>query len=131
MVSAHLPPAKIPPGAFHVYHLLGSLQAHEQQPLYLPASGITLAEAKHLGLLTYSMFAMLDLSDVFEDCKFRNSLLGRRLRTWSDLPDNPLVYGVWMQSPKQTTYYWLFMSLQSLLLIFQNWIKNLHYHRTR
>jgi hypothetical protein len=130
MVSAHLPPAKTPPGTFHVYRLLASLRAHEQQPLYLPAPGITLAEAKHLGLLTYSMFAMLDLSDVFEDRKFRNSLLGRRLRAWSDLPDNPLVHGVWMQSPKQTTYYW-FMSLQSLLLIFQNWIKNLRYHRTR
>jgi hypothetical protein len=130
MVSTHLPPSKTPPGTFHVYRLLSSLRAHEKQPLFLPRSGITLAEAKHVGLLAYSLFAMLDLSDVFEDRKFRNSLLGRRLRAWSDLPDNPLVHGIWTQSPKQTSYYW-FMSLQSLLLIFQTWIKNLRYHRTR
>ena len=129
MVSAHLPLDKTPPGTFHVYRLLVSLRAHEQQPLSLLLSGITLADVKHLGLLTYFMFAMLDLSDVFEDRKFRNSHLGRRLRAWSDLPDNPLVHGVWMQSPMQTSYYW-FMSLQSLLLIFQNWIRNLRYHCT-
>jgi hypothetical protein len=39
-------------------------------------------------------------------------------------------YGCNMQSPIQATSYW-FMSLQSLLTIFQNWIKTLRYHPTR
>jgi hypothetical protein len=84
-------------------------------------------DAKHIGVLTYYLFAMLDLTDQFEDVKFRRSLFGQRLKAWSDLPDNPLIHGIWQQFPRQTTYYW-FQSLQSLLFVFQNWIKNLRYH---
>jgi hypothetical protein len=87
-------------------------------------------DAKHLRVLTYHLFAMLDLTDNFEDTKFRRSLFGKRLKAWSDLPDTPLVHGVWQKSPKQVTYYW-FQSLQSLCLVFQTWIKNLRYHPTK
>jgi hypothetical protein len=84
-------------------------------------------DAKHIGVLTYYLFAMLDLTDTFEDTKFRSSLFGQQLKAWSDLPDNPLVHGIWQTSPKQITCFW-FQSLQSLCLVFQSWIKQLEYH---
>ena len=130
MVSAHLPPSSTPPKTFHVYRLLTSLRHYQGQSLLLPSNGLTLADAKHIGVLTYYLFAMLDLTDTFEDRKFRLSLFGKRLRMWSDLPDNPLVHGIWTQSPRQASYYW-FASLQSLMLIFQTWIKSLRYHHTK
>jgi hypothetical protein len=130
MVSPHLQPADTPAKTFHVYRLLSSLRNHTITTLLLPADGLTLMDAKHLGVLTYHLFAMLDLTDTFEDTKFRRSLFGKRLKAWSELPDTPLVTGVWQQSPKQVTYYW-FQSLQSLCLVFQTWIKNLRYHPTR
>jgi hypothetical protein len=130
MVSAHLPPSSTPPKTFHVYRLLTSLRHYQEQALLLPITGLTLANAKHIGVLMYYLFAMLDLTDNFEDRKFRLSLFGKRLRMWSDLPDNPLVHGIWTQSPCQASYYW-FASLQSLMLIFQTWIKSLRYHHTK
>ena len=130
MVSAHLPPSSTPPKTFHVYRLLTSLRQYQGQSLLLPANRLTLADAKHIGVLTYYLFAMLDLTDKFEDRKFRLSLFGKRLRMWSDLPDNPLVHGIWTQSPRQASYFW-FASLQSLMLIFQTWIKSLRYHHTK
>ena len=130
MVSAHLPPSSTPPKTFQVYRLLQSLRHHKGQTLLLPADGLTLADAKHIGIFTYYLFAMLDLTDNFEDRKFRSSLFGKRLRAWSDLPDNPLVHGIWTQAPRQASYFW-FASLQSLMAIFQTWIKSLRYHHTK
>jgi hypothetical protein len=130
MVSTHLLPSSTPPKTFHVYRLLTSLRHHSGTALRLPHSGLTLADAKHIGILTYYLFAMLDLTDNFEDIKFRNSLFGKRLRAWSDLPDNPIVHGIWNQSPRQASYFWL-ASLQSLMAIFQTWIKSLRYHHTQ
>jgi hypothetical protein len=130
MVSAHLPPSSTPPKTFHVYRLINSLRQHARQPLQLPTNGLSLADAKHIGVFAYSLFAMLDLTDEFDDRKFRTSLFGKRLRAWCDLPDTPLVHGIWTQSPQQASYYW-FMSFQSLLLIFQVWIKSLRYHTSK
>jgi hypothetical protein len=131
MVSPHLKPAQTPAKTFHVYRLVPSLRRHSSiNTLLLPEEGLSLMDAKHLGVLTYHLFAMIDLTDLFDDAKFRRSLFGQRLRAWSDLPDNPLIHGIWQTSPKQTTYFW-FQSLQSLCLIFQTWIKNLRYHPTQ
>jgi hypothetical protein len=130
MVSPHLQPMHTPAKTFLVYRLLPSLRNHTETALLLPSEGLTLMDAKHLGVLTYYLFAMLDLTDTFEDTKFRRSLFGQRLKAWSELPDTPLIHGVWQQSPKQVTYYW-FQSLQSLCLVFQIWIKNLRYHPTK
>jgi hypothetical protein len=33
-------------------------------------------------------------------------LFGKWVKAWSDLPDNPLIHGVWQTSPKQVTYFW-------------------------
>jgi hypothetical protein len=131
MVSPHLKPTQTPAKTFHVYRLIPSLRRHSSMAtLLLPEEGLSLMDAKHLGVLTYHLFAMIDLTDLFDDAKFRRSLFGQRLRAWSDLPDNPLIHGIWQTSPKQTTYFW-FQSLQSLCLIFQTWIKNLRYHPTQ
>jgi hypothetical protein len=110
--------------------LIASLRQYPKQPLLLPPNGISLAEAKHIGVLTYYLFAMIDLTDDFGDQKFRASLFGRRLRTWSDLPDNPIVHGLWHKSPLQASYYW-FMSLQTLLAVFHSWLTNLTYHSNK
>jgi hypothetical protein len=90
-------------------------------PILLPAAGLTLLEAKHLGILTYYIFAMIDLPDTLQDIQFRKSYLGSRLKAWSVLPDNPNVHTIWSQHPGQATYQW-FQSLQALLDIFQSWI---------
>jgi hypothetical protein len=85
-------------------------------------------DAKHVGVLTYHVFSMLDPTNSFEDTKFRRSIFGQGLRAWSDLPDNPMIHGIWQKSPRQTTYFW-FQLLQSLCLLFHTWIKNSRYHR--
>ena len=97
----------------------------------LPANGLTLLEAKHIGILTYYLFAMMDLTDgTFSDEKFSTSILGQRLKAWSLLPDSATIHGLWNQSPLQATYQW-FASLQSLLCTVQLWVKRLRYHPER
>jgi hypothetical protein len=131
MVSPHIQPTQTPARTFHVYRLISSLRHHSgMTTLLLPIDGLSLMDAKHVGVLTYHLFAMMDLTDNFEDTKFRRSIFGQRLRAWSDLPDNPMIHGIWQQSPRQTTYFW-FQSLQSLCLVFQTWIKNSRYHPTQ
>jgi hypothetical protein len=131
MVSPNLEPSQTPAKTFHVYRLISSLRNYSASTiLQLPDTGLSLMEAKQLGVLTYYLFAMIDLTDQFDDTKFRASLFGQRLRAWSDLPDNPSIHGIWQTAPTQTTYYW-FQSLQSLCFVFQTWIKNLRYHPTQ
>ncbi len=132
MVSDYMLPANVPPATFHVYRLIGCLQKFAKNPLLLPGAGLTLLEAKQIGILTYYLFAMMDLSDdgKFSDRKFVGSILGRRLKTWSQLPDSAMVHGLWNKAPLQATYQW-FSSLQTLLGIEQNWVKRLRYHPER
>jgi hypothetical protein len=130
MVSPHIVPASVPPHTFHVYKLLTSLPAHADSALSLPPQGLTLLEAKHLGIITYYLFAMIDLPDTLQDTHFRKSVLGARLKAWSVLPDNPNVHSIWNQYPGQATYQW-FQTLQHLLNIIQTWIKWLRFHKTR
>jgi hypothetical protein len=126
-VSSHVLPAAVPADNFHVYQLLTSLPAHSASTLSLPAHGLTLLEAKHLGILTYFLFAIIDLPDSLQDTHFRKSILGSRLKAWSVLPDNPNVHSIWSQYPAQATYQW-FQSLQHLLDMLQAWIKWLRFH---
>jgi hypothetical protein len=54
---------------FHVYLLIPSLCHHSgMTTLLLPTEGLSLMDAAHL-------FAMLDLTESFEDTKFRRSIL--------------------------------------------------------
>jgi hypothetical protein len=85
-------------------------------------------EATQVGLFTYHVFAMMDLSETsFSDSSFAGSILGQRLIAWSTLPSNTTIHHLWNQAPLQATYHW-FASLQMLLSIEQNWVKRLRYH---
>ena len=133
MVSDHMLPANVPLATFHVYCLISCLQTFAGHPLLLPAVGLSLLEAKQIGILTYSIFAMMDLMDdgQFSDIKFAASILGLRLKTWSTLPDSAIIRGLWNKAPLQATYQW-FASLQALLNIEQqHWVKSLRYHPER
>jgi hypothetical protein len=128
MVSDMMLPAAVPNATFHVYRMISSLQAHAGHPLLLPSTGLTLLEAKQVGILTYHLFAMMDLVDgTFSDEKFVGSILGNRLKIWSTLPDSAMIHGLWTRAPLQATYYWL-ASLQSLLQIVMSWVKRLKFH---
>jgi hypothetical protein len=129
MVSDQIQPASVPPATFHVYSLVSCLQKFAGHPLLLPAVGLSLLEAKQIGMLTYYLFAMMDLTDdgKFSDAKFAGSLLGQRLKAWSTLPDSATIHSLWNKAPLQTTYQW-FASLQSILSTVQKWIKRLRYH---
>jgi hypothetical protein len=65
MVSDHILPANVPPMTFHVYYLISCLHKFAGHPLLLPAAGLSLLEAKQIGMLTYYyLFAsMMDLTD--------------------------------------------------------------------
>jgi hypothetical protein len=101
MVSPHLQPTQIPAPTFLVYRLIPSLCHHSgMTTLLLPTEGLSLMDVKHMGVWTYYLFAMLNLMESFEDTKFRRSIFGQRLQAWSDLPDNPMIHGIWQKSPR-------------------------------
>ena len=128
MVTDHMLPENVPSSTFHVYKLISCIQKYAGHKLLIPTLGLSLLEAKQVGILTYYLFAMMDLTDgSFSDKKFESSILGNRLKVWSLLPDSPNIHGLWNKAPLQATYHW-FASLQSLLQIEQNWIKRLRYH---
>jgi hypothetical protein len=123
MVNDHILPSNVPNETFHVYRLIASLQPLTGHLLALPPMGLTQLQAKQIGILTYYLFAMMDLEDgTFSNCKFKSSILGQHLKAWSQLPDSAMIHGLWNQSPVQATYHW-FVSLQSLLHTMQSWIK--------
>jgi hypothetical protein len=47
-------------------------------PMLLPVNGLTILEAKHLGILTYYLFAMIHLPDTLQDVQFHKSALGSK-----------------------------------------------------
>ncbi len=131
MVNDHILPSNVPNETFHVYRMIACLQPLSGQPLSIPPTGLTQLQAKQIGILTYYLFAMMDLEDgTFSDRKFESSILGQRLKAWSHLPDGPMIHILWNQSPVQATYQW-FASLQALLQTMQSWIKRLRYHKDR
>jgi hypothetical protein len=109
--------------------MISCLQKYAGHQLLLPSNGLSLLEAKQVGTLLYYLFAMMDLTEgTFSNEKFAGSILGRRLKVWSMLPDSATVHGLWHRAPLQaSTYYW-FASLQSLLEIENKWIKTLRSH---
>jgi hypothetical protein len=129
MVSDYILPEHVPPATFHVYKLVSCLQKFAGHPLLLPSTGLSLLEAKQIGILVYYLFAMMDLSDdgMFNSAKFAGSILGQRLKAWSALPDSAMIHGLWNRAPLQVTFHW-FASLQSILSTAHRWIKQLRYH---
>ena len=78
MVNDHILPANIPPATFHVYSLITCLPTYAGHALSLPSNGLALLEAKYLGILTYYLFAMMDLTDgTFSNEQFVSSILGQ------------------------------------------------------
>jgi hypothetical protein len=78
MVSSHIPSASVLPHTFHIYWLFTRISAHSSAlALTLPAHGLTLLDAKHLGILTYYLFGMINLLDSLQvlqqyDLSFQN-----------------------------------------------------------
>jgi hypothetical protein len=107
MVSDLMLPGNVPTSTFHVYKKISCLQKYVGHPLLLPSIGLSLLEAKQVGILTYYLFAMMDLTNgTFSDEKFVGSILGNCLKVWSTLPDSANMHGLWTHSPLQVTYYW-------------------------
>jgi hypothetical protein len=102
MVSSHIIPSSVPAHTFHVYRLLTSLPVYSSSTLLLPPHGITaLLEAKHIDILTYYLFVMIELPNSLQDTKFWKLILGTCLKAWSILPDNPNVHSIWSQYPSE------------------------------
>jgi hypothetical protein len=79
MVNDHISPSNVPPETFHVYQLIASLQPFSGHPLTIPVMGLTQLQAEQIGILTYYLFAMMDLEDgSFSNIKFETSILGQR-----------------------------------------------------
>jgi hypothetical protein len=130
MVNAHLQPSQMLSQTFHIYNLISSLQqAHVGCNIILPLHGFSILMALKIGTLTYCLFAMMDITEDFQDTKSWCSILGSQLKQWSMLPDSPLVHHIWQEHPQNASYQWMLSLLQALLLITQAWwVKCLHYH---
>jgi hypothetical protein len=114
LVNDHIVSSHVPPTLFHMYRLVACLQRHSEHSLLLQPVVLTLLKAKQLGIFTYYLFAMMDLTHgAFSDETFAKSILGQRMKAWSSLPGSAAIDGLWNQSPLQATYQW-FASLQSL-----------------
>jgi hypothetical protein len=55
--------------------------AHLALPLSLPAHGLTLLKAKHLGILSYYLFVTIDLPDSLIDTKIWKVYIGYTLES--------------------------------------------------
>jgi hypothetical protein len=81
----------------------------------LPGNGISIIEAKHLGLFVFHLFRSLDMRDPQKAASFDASILATYLRDWLALTDHAMVYTLWQAAPSQITYWW-FHSLRAFLL---------------
>jgi hypothetical protein len=68
MMLVHLPTSSTPPKALHVYWLILSFQYYEHQPLLLPTNGVTLADAKHIGVYSYLLCSTLLMTLQIKSC---------------------------------------------------------------
>jgi hypothetical protein len=97
------------PYMFHAYDLL-ALEGLAQQNRWLPANGITLSQALHLGRITYYLFSLLMVEPAplgLSTEMFQSTHLGTRLWDWSLIPTQPDLSEAWPLSPKICAYYWL------------------------
>jgi hypothetical protein len=53
MVDDHMSPSHVPANTFHVYQLIGCLQSHKGASVLIPSTGLSLLEAKQIGILVF------------------------------------------------------------------------------
>jgi hypothetical protein len=93
----------------------------------LPAKGIWLLQAKHLGYMVPLRFRMMDMKPDFLTSSFDSSVLGQRLLQWSTLPDSPTIHHLWVENPRLLTFLW-FSTLREALFIMHSWVKAQRFH---
>jgi hypothetical protein len=73
----------------------------------LPQNGISILDAKNLGLFVFHWFRAIDMRSPQGAASFNTSLLAGHLRDWSELPNHPMHHSIWQQAPRALTYWWL------------------------
>jgi hypothetical protein len=121
---------KLPPQTLHVYSFLQCLQEYPEHPSLLPASGITLRQAKNLGDLVLLLFWMIDMKPDFISSPFDASIMGQRLLQWSKLADSSAIHHLWEQNQRLLTFLW-FDTLREILHIIHCWIKAQRFHSSQ
>jgi hypothetical protein len=84
----------------------------------LPTHGISIIEAKHLGMFTYQLFRSMDMKEPRQTAAFDQSILASHLQQWVALTDHPMIHPLWQREPRALTYWWFF-SLREILFQFQ------------
>jgi hypothetical protein len=113
LFSAYLPPSALAKttrraqGSLHVYDHIYDLFKTKLDlattPAHLPSQGLSLLQAKHLGILVFQLFAALHLQVYdFRISSFANSLLGHHLQAWRSLPDNQSIHQAWFNHRVQS-----------------------------
>jgi len=112
-------PAPSSSSSWTVYHFLKCLSSQASTfDGRLPINGISILEAKHLGMFVYHWFRAMDMKSAKGAASFDSSLLAIHLRKWNELTDHPMLHSIWQQAPRDITYWW-FRSLREILLPFQ------------
>jgi hypothetical protein len=75
--------------AMHIYDFLVGIKSIPAGLPALPADGLSMMQACHVGNLIFHSFAALDIKANFIDCFFASSLLGSHLERWLKLLDLP------------------------------------------
>jgi hypothetical protein len=117
----------LPEPMLHVYSFLQCLLEFQTHPTLLPATGITLLQAKNVGCMVQLLFRMIDMKPDFQTSTFDTSLLGHRLLQWSNLPDSAAIHHIWKENPRLLTFLW-FSTLREALAIMHTWIKAQRFH---
>jgi hypothetical protein len=103
-------PAASSSSSWTAYHFLKRLSS--QASLFdghLPITGISILEAKHLGMFVYHWFRAMDMQRAQRAATFDEN---------GELTDHPMLHSLWQQAPWDITYWW-FRSLREILYPFQ------------
>jgi hypothetical protein len=117
----------LPKQMLHIYSFLPCLLDFHDHPTLLPASGITLLQAKNLGYMVQLLFRMLDMKPDFLTSTFDSSILGQRILQWSNLTDSAAIHHIWKENPRLLTFLW-FGTLREALSIMHTWVKAQRFH---
>jgi hypothetical protein len=73
----------------------------------LPANGITMIDAKMLGIFVYQLFRVIDMRFASDRTTFDLSDLAQPLTPWRELVDHHMIFKLWSSAPFELTYWWL------------------------
>jgi hypothetical protein len=117
----------LPGQLLQVYSFLQGLLEFQTHPTLLPASGISLLQAKNVGCMVQLLFCMINMKPDFMTSTFDASLLGQRLLQCSNLMDSTAIHHIWKENPCLLTFLW-FSTLREALAIMHTWIKAQRFH---